>query len=297
MTFVQFCELHGLIMDKGLIEGRWVRVRTEDKRGKRNGAYKFLGDHGFVQNHATMLEVATWRAEGTSQARPIDQARLQAQRDRERAERKQAMRSARDFWSRARPLNRPHPYIERKGLTPLGCAGLRQHDGLLVVPVVFGDWIISLQTITAEGAKKFWFQAPVRGGCFELKRPGAALTVFAEGLATGLAIYQSVRRASVVVTFNTGNLLPVIQRLKPSGSVCIAADNDWGTQAKRGFNPGIQAATNAAELIGCGVAYPEGIEGSDWADFLAEAGPGGARQMERLIQGKAQYVDSGAPMT
>lgn len=291
MTFAQFCELQGLVMDRGLIEGRWVRVKTVDKPLHRNGAYKWMGDHGFVQNHATQTEVSIWRADGASAtAKAIDLAKLRAQRDRERAGRIQAMRSAREFWQQARPLSRPHPYIERKGLSPLGCAGLRQHNGLLVVPVWLGDWIISVQTITADGEKRFWPGAPVKAGACVMVRPRAAVTVFVEGLATGLAIYQSVRMAAVVVTFNAGNLLPVVDRMRPTGSVVVAGDNDWGTQARRGINPGIQKATNAAELIGCGVWWPEGIEGTDAADYLKEVGQGAGRQIERQILAKARYV-------
>lgn len=291
MTFAQFCELQGLVMDRGLIEGRWVRVKTVDKPLHRNGAYKFMGDHGHCQNHATQTEVSTWRADGASAtAKAIDPAKLRAQRDRERAGRIQAMRSAREFWQQARPLSRPHPYIERKGLSPLGCAGLRQHNGLLVVPVWLGDWIISVQTITADGEKRFWPGAPVKAGACVMVRPRAAVTVFVEGLATGLAIYQSVRMAAVVVAFNAGNLLPVVDRMRPTGSVVVAGDNDWGTQARRGINPGIQKATNAAELIGCGVWWPEGIEGTDAADYLKEVGQGAGRQIERQILAKARYV-------
>ena len=292
MNFVQFCEAHGLVMGR-LVEGRWVRVKTTDKMAKRNGAYRFLGDHGFCQNHATMTEVAVWHADATVRVQPVDEARQRARRDADRAYRVQAMRSARAFWNNARPLNRPHAYIERKGLSPLGCSGLRTHDGLLVVPVVHGDWIISVQTITAEGVKRFWPGAPVKAGAYVLQRPRSAVTAIVEGLATGLCVYQSIRHASVIVAFDAGNLLPVVERLKPSGSVVMVADNDHGTQAKRGFNPGREKAANAAELIGCGVWWPEGIEGTDAADYLREVGDGAARQLERQVLAAARYV-SGA---
>ena len=189
-----------------------------------------------------------------------------------------------------RPLNALHPYIAKKGLQALGCAGLRQMDGLLVVPVVHGQWVVSIQTISADGEKRFWPGAPVKSGAFVMARNGAALTCVCEGLATGLAVYQAVRSASVVVAFDAGNLLPVVQRLKPTGAVVLCADNDHGTQARRGVNPGLEKARNAAELIGAGVAYPQGIEGTDWADALAEWGQGGAKRVERQILAGARYV-------
>lgn len=70
----------------------------------------------------------------------------------------------------------------------------------------------------------------------------------------------------------------------------ICADNDHGTEAKRGTNPGREKAANAAELIGAGVAWPEGIEGTDFADALLEFGQGGHKRIERQILAKARYV-------
>jgi putative DNA primase/helicase len=226
--------------------------------------------------------------------RAVDPAIAQRQREKERAYRVQAMRSARAFWNDARPLSRIHPYIDGKGLSPLGCAGLRQSDGLLVVPVWHGEWVVSVQTITPKGEKRFWPGAPVKGGAYVIDRPRAALTVLCEGLATGLALYKSVKQARVVVCFDAGNILPVVDRMRPTGSVVIAADNDHGTQARRGFNPGLEKARNAAELIGAGVAYPEGIEGTDMADMLRELGQGAAKRIERVVLAGARYVASTA---
>lgn len=272
-------------------DGRWRRCSTDDKPHKKNGAYVLHPDgRGFFKNWATDTDLNAWSDGSMTKARPIDMARLAAQRERERAYRVQAMRSVRTFWNNARPLNRPHPYIERKGLTPQGCAGLRTQDELLVVPIALGDWIINVQTISPDGEKRFWPGAPVKAGTHLIDRPKSAMTVIVEGLATGLAVYQTVKHARVVVAFNAGNLLPAVEAVKPCGSVVIAADNDWKTLARRGMNPGVEKARNAAELIGCGVAYPEGIEGSDWADALKEWGEPGARKVERQILAGARYV-------
>lgn len=293
MNFEQALRLAGLFPRDIVADGKWRRCPTEDKAKKRNGAYMLRPDGtGLWRNWAVDSEVNVWRDDSARVARPIDQAKLQAQRDRERAERISAMRTARAYWANARPLNRPHPYLERKGLTPLGCAGLRSIDGMLVVPVWHGDWLVSVQTITPDGEKRFWRGAPVKAGAFTLLRPRSAVTAVVEGLATGLAVYQSVRQASVIVAFDAGNLLPVLQRISPTGSVVICADNDHRTQVTRGTNPGIEKARNAADLIGCGVAYPTGIEGTDWADALKEWGEGAARKIEREILKGARYVQA-----
>lgn len=293
MTFIDFCRAHGIVIDYEPPIGIWKRYKTLDKPNHRNGAVKFMGDHGFVRNWATDSEPNVWQQDGAStQAKPIDQARIQAQRDRDRAYRVQAVRSAREFWNRATPLSLHHPYLAAKGLTPVGCRGLRTHDGLLVIPVMLGKSLISIQTIAPDSQKRFWPGAPVKSGSFTLARERSAVTVICEGLATGLAVFQSVRNASVVVAFDAGNLLPVTQQLKPTGSVVFAADNDHKTKLKTGTNPGIDKATNAADLIGAGVAYPEGIEGTDFCDMLKEYGQGADRKIERLILAKAKYVTS-----
>jgi putative DNA primase/helicase len=289
--FLTFCRFHGVVIDRLPEIGTWRRYKTEDKPGHRNGAVKFMGDHGFVQNHATMTEVASWRADvapGAAIARDMDAVRRQRQRD--AARRSEAICEARNFWADSRPLSRPHPYVERKGLTPLGCAGLRMNDGLLVVPVLIDDGMVSLQTITAAGEKRFWAGAPVKAGAYILARKHAALKCFVEGLATGLAIYQSLPRATVVVAFDCGNLMPVVQRLRPTGSVVICADNDHGTQARRGVNPGLEKANEVAEHLGCGVAYPSGLEGTDWADALKEWGANATRRIEREVLAGARFV-------
>lgn len=292
LTFEQAMRISGLMPPAYVpADGKWRRCPTEDHPRKRNGAFVLHADgKGFFRNWATDDGVNSWSDDNTTTAKPIDMVKVQAQRTRDRAYRIQAVKSARQFWNRAKPISMHHKYLADKGLSPVGCAGLRTHDGLLVVPVMYGQSLISVQTITIDGTKRFWPGAPVKSGCFILRREHSAITVFCEGLATGLAVLQSVRTASVVVCFDAGNLLPVTQHLKPTGSVVFMADNDHKTKVKRGFNPGIEKAMNAAELIGAGVAWCEGIEGSDAADYLKEVGEGAARKLERLILGKVKYV-------
>lgn len=296
-TFEQSLRLAGLRPREIVADGRIRRCATESKPRKRNGWYWLSidgrrgswGDNAVAprQTLGTWADDAGTSAYAPSQAERQRQERVRAQ---ERQRRIDSMLGALRFWSAARTLNRPHPYIADKGLSALGCAGLRQHDGLLVVPVWNERRLSSIQTIAMDGAKRFWPGAPVKAGAYFLDRPGAAITVFCEGLATGLAVYQSIRAARVVVCFDSGNLFAVADRIKPTGAVVIAADNDHKTMARRGFNPGIDAARNVADLIGCDIASPDGISGSDWADFLKEKGQGSARQLERLILAKSRYV-------
>lgn len=290
-------DFRGVLMASGLrpreivADGKWRRCATDDHPKKRNGAYLLDADgrRGLWRNWATDDTVNRW-TDGNSSIRPVDEAKLRLQRDEARKKRIDAIRGARRFWERARACSRLHPYLGAKGLQALGTLGLREHDGLLVIPVRWRDRLISVQTIHPDGAKRFWPGAPVKAGHHVLYRERAALTCICEGLATGLAIFQAVRMARVVVAFDAGNLLPVVQELKPHGTVVLCADNDHGTAQRRGFNPGVEKARNAAELIGAGVAFPDGIDGTDWADALKEWGQAGPRRVERLIQAGGRYV-------
>lgn len=294
-TFRQALEAAGLRPRDIVPDGKWRRCATEDKPAKKNGAFVLHPDgRGFWRNWATDSDLSTWTDAGATRAPAVDPAVAERRRQQERAQRIQSIRSARAFWNNASPCTRLHPYLERKGLSALGTVGLRQHDGLLVVPVLWRDAVISVQTISVDGTKRFWPGAPVKGGYFEIQRQRAAVTVIVEGLATGLAVFQCVRNARVIVAYDAGNLLPVVQAMQPTGSVVFAADNDIGTQARRGFNPGLDKARNAADLIGAGVAWPEGIGGTDWADALREWGPTSARRIERMVLGAVRYVEAPA---
>lgn len=290
MSFEQILYASGLLPRDIIPDGKWRRCATADKPTKRNGAYALHPDgRGYWQNWATDLSVNAWH-DATKARAPVNIHEIAIRRAAERDARVKAIKAARTFWAAAAPMLTLHPYLAKKGLTAEGCAGLRVKDDLLVVPVFWNGALVSVQTIAPDGQKRFWPGAPVKAGSVELHRKNAALTAFCEGLATGLAVYQAVKSARVFVAFNAGNLGPVVNLCKPTGSVVICADNDHGTEGRRGVNPGLDKARAAAETIGAGVAYPEGIEGTDWADALAEIGAGAARKIERHILAKAVYV-------
>lgn len=291
MTFEQALQASGLLPRAIVADGKWRRCPTIDKPKKRNGAYVLHADgRGYWRNWATDSDINSWSDKSVTHSSPVDLAAIERRRQQERAQRLRAIDGARAHWARCAPAHGLHPYLERKGLSAVGTQALRVWGDALVVPVLWKGRIISLQSITPDGQKRFWPGAPVKSGALVLDRPRAALTAVCEGLATGLAIFQSVRNARVIVAFDAGNLSPVVDTMRPTGSVVICADDDHGTEARRGFNPGREKATNAAELIGAGVAWPEGIEGTDWADALAEWGVSAHRRIERQIQAKARYV-------
>jgi putative DNA primase/helicase len=275
MNFLAFLQSSGFIVDRVDPDGKWHRCGTQDHPKTKNGAYKLTLDGlvGFMQNHATETEVTTWKA-GSDVARP--DLMISMQRAKEAREQSikiivEATRQAGEFWKRCKPLRSGHPYLDAKLLTMQGCTNLKiDSDGWLVIPVEVNGCIISLQRIAPDGTKRFWSGASVKGGCYVLARPTASCTVLCEGFATGLAIYQAVSDCRVIVCFDAGNMIAVANRLKLSGLCVVAADNDIKTFEKIGKNPGIEKGTEAAGIIGCGIAYPEGIQGSDYADMHFE---------------------------
>lgn len=322
MSFEDAMRSAGLLPKRIVADGQIHRCPTADKPRSDNGWYSLHPDgHGVFGDWAINggSPLGSWRDEAFERrmSDPAFMRRVQAEQEARRAAQRQqaisAIQEARAFWSRhVVPMVGLHPYLADKGLSALGCAGMgvatkevryswddcpRIKVGDLIVPVYGrGGVLINLQSIDEHGQKLFWLRAPMKGGHHMLQRGSHGMTVIVEGASTGLAVFQSVRMARVVIAFDAGNLLRVVEAVSPAGNVVIAADNDWRTAQKphmQGRNPGIEAATAAAASIGAGVTWPEGIDGSDWADMLKEFGEGAGRRIERQIQAAAKYVLKG----
>lgn len=289
MTFDAFLRSLGLRPRQIAPDGKWRRCGTEDKPRSWNGAYKLTTDGrvGWGQDWSVMPHPTMWKANGDERPEPVDLAALRRAEQEQIRERQQAQDAARLFYSGCAELRGGHPYLEAKGLDMTGCHMLRvDADGWLVIPALRGGTFVSLQRIAPDGTKRFWRNAPVAGSSYTIERRDAQVTVLCEGLATGLACFRALPHSRVVVAWNAGNLakLPV----RPRGMVVIAADNDHETAARFGKNPGLEAAEHAASELGCGIAYPEGIVGTDFADYRQEKI---AARMERRYRQTAAQIE------
>lgn len=232
MEFLDFCRLHGVVIEHLPIEGRWKRCPTIDKPKSRNGAVKWLGDVGFVQNHATMLDVATWFPDRV-QAAQIDHAAIAARAaEGERLVQEGRIKAA----ARASKVISEcymgrHQYFERKGFPEE--AGLVWQDGRLVIPMRAGRELVGLQVIDSDGDKKFLPGQRTSDAAFIMgdarQRP-----IFCEGYATGLSLRLALAackmQACVVVCFSAHNV-PKMAASMPGG--VVVADNDASGTGER----------------------------------------------------------------
>lgn len=242
MQFDAFCRAHGLIVD-GITPGRWVRVPTTDHPRKKNGAYKFLGDIGWVQNHALEVDVSTWRADAQD-LHGVDVQRIQ----RQAAEFDEKMRRG---WQRAAVQAEAllaqaelaeHNYLHLKGLGEH--RALVSGDALLVP---MRHWrsnrlvgVQSIRWLEAERRyeKKMLAGMRAKGAVLRLGSPQAARTWLVEGYATALSVEAALKllrlRDSVTVCFSAGNLIHVAQQLQAERqAVAVFADHDASGAGER----------------------------------------------------------------
>jgi len=259
MTFEDFCRLHGVILTRAPVPGRWMRVPTEDKPKHRNGAVKFMSTWGLAQNWATMTEPAVWRAEGeptlvAERARELA-GRARAESDlnaRMAAERAEAMLSECELAS--------HPYLAAKGFAnELANVWKREADNVLVIPMRNAGGIVGAQLISPDGDKKFLFGQRSGGAEFVIGQRG--MHFLCEGYATALSARQALHNLKLPyvlhVAFSAWNMKKVAARLSQG---FLIADND---------------ASGAGERVAREIGWPYWMSdsvGEDANDFAQRCG-------------------------
>ena len=229
MRFEEFARDHGLIIDS-VIPFRWVATPTVDHPRKKNGRYKFMGDHGFVQNWATMQKVAVWKADQGFHFSPsLQRQRAEVDQQRQKDADRAAVKAEKIL---SECLNAPHPYLERKGFPDEASKVWTIHDPkrpdpvrLLVVPMRRNRQLVGAQLINEEGAKKFLYGQISKGATYDMGAKG--ITLLCEGYATALSIKAAMNAIklpySIRVCFSASNM----EEIARSISDClIVADND-----------------------------------------------------------------------
>ena len=178
------------------------------------------------------------------------------------------------LWTEAMPAEPQHPYLVAKQVAP---HGIRQAGSLLLVPVTDGERLVSIQTITGTGDKRFLKGGRMAGGFYRI--PGASAAsplVIGEGFATVASLVER-HDCPGVVAFNAGNLLAVAKEMRrryPEAAIVLASDNDAWTPG----NPGATKARAAAVAIRAKLMIPDftGMDLSgkptDWNDYYRLTG-------------------------
>lgn len=226
MTFIQFCMANGIVIDRPPRLGVWERYPTEMHPRKRNGSVKWMGEYGFVQDHAVHTEVLFWREDKPVKVDPrvVHMAIRQADEDRRRLQENAAMRASMII---NRTLTGRHPYLVAKGFPDekglIWCHDKTEH---LIVPMRDDhNQLVGVQMIDAEGGKRFLYGQKTSGANFVIGSQG--INVLCEGFATGLSIREAMRHLKhqwrIYVCFSAHNLVTISRRLKAG---FVVADND-----------------------------------------------------------------------
>lgn len=232
---------------------------------------------------AAMREASRLKAEAVAAEKAAQQAKA--------SELASAIRNA------AEPATE-HPYLARKQVKAHGlCVGVwdivnqetgevrRVSDQALLVPIQDRTGRLwSLQAIMPNGSKLYLAGGAKAGRFFPIGKPqelnGRKVWVLAEGFATAASIHEATGHA-VLMCFDSSNLLPVaaaIRERQPDAIILLAADDDRFTARKDGtpYNPGVDAATKAAQEVGGLLAVPQfdSLDGepTDWNDLACREG-------------------------
>jgi len=229
MDLISFCKAHGILIDRLPPLGVWRRFPTEDHPHKRNGAVKFMGDHAFVQNHATNTEISLWRPDETVK---IDHAKIardvQAAEDKRKRDQAEAAKRAAFIIGQSQLAR--HDYLKRKGF-PDGEGYIWVNEGkqFLVLPMRVGQHLVGCQLIDQDGGKKFLYGQRTSGATLTIDNKG--VNILCEGYATALSVQTTLkkfkRRYVIHVCFSAGNMKKVAATL--DGGIVIADNDASGT--------------------------------------------------------------------
>lgn len=216
--------------------------------------HQVAGVLGITKSEITEAQRDQWRKEAEAKRKADEAEKLRLF--------KVKAKSVKTRWSK---LDTEHesPYLQRKGIDLL-CGCKTDVGGLLYVPLHDADGAMwNLQTIHPNGFKSFEEKARVSGNFHTI----GALTVdtplicIVEGFATGASVYLA-SGFTTIVAFNSNNLKPVALALRakyPNMKFLFCADNDAETAVEYPDlgNVGILKATEAADLVGGRVIYPD----------------------------------------
>jgi putative DNA primase/helicase len=231
--------------------------------GKKDGAYQVWPNgkshdgkpHGWVQDWHNVKIFWQYHFETSSYVPPtpeeITARRKKAEADRQAAaeQQRKATESAAAIWQQSRTVEPgEHPYLTTKGIAPYGDMRLSLDGARLVLPWrnISTSQITTIQTISADGSKRWHSGAPKRGGYLVAADVTTGAVVICEGAATAISVYEALQpEVTVISAGDSGALRQAASAARerwPGRSIFIAADDDYKGERKHGRNAGRLAA-------------------------------------------------------
>ena len=263
---------HGILADLPLLTtGEIVRTGTESKPRSKNGYYVTLG----YDSNFPVLVGGDWQTGETfkftcKQERNFTQAEREAykkaiqeaeskRKAKKEAEQKKASAKAQNLLSKTKQADPQHPYLIKKGITPLGTA--KQLGKALAIPLIDENKnVSSLQFIDELGNKRF-----IKGGkiqsCFSYINGSQETILICEGYATGASLNLATD-FQVFISFSANNLKAVAKIIRnkfPNSKIIICCDNDAS-------GTGQKEAEKASRAINASFVMPD-IVGHDFNDI------------------------------
>jgi len=225
MDFVNFARAHGILIDTTPPLGVWTRYPTEDHPRKKNGAVKFMGNYGLVQNHATQTDVSLWKPESTVGIN-LTQLAKEARNAREKSLHQQKQSAQKAAWILNQCESLRHPYLKAKGFEDEEAnVWVKEGKRILVIPMRIDGALVGCQLVDEEGGKKFLFGQRTANASFIFDNKGQ--NILCEGYATALSIREVLKsfkyRYKIYVCFSATNLVKVAKDLAKG---FVVADND-----------------------------------------------------------------------
>jgi putative DNA primase/helicase len=281
MHFQDFAQAHGINISRLQDDGKWHRVPTETHPKKKNGAYRYCGTHGHIQDHAQHIEPILWTPTETELAK-IDHAGIarRAQEAANEIRRGQEAAAKRAAWIMHQCEQEPHAYLESKGF-PKECVNVwideKAGDRKMVVPMRIDGQLVGAQTISDQPGfeKRFLFGQRTSGATYVIDNKGPSW--YCEGYATGLSVRAALQalktRYRLVICFSAANLL----RVAKQGFVVADFDHPSPVAPLDG-GMGVKIATETGLPF-----WSAGKLGYDFNDHAREVGVFKASQELRVL--------------
>ena len=236
-----------------------------DRSGERSGYYVF-----YQTNELMVCVYGNWRAnlnwkwsnKAVSRLTPSQQAELsrQVQMANERAEanrkerQQEVAKECTERFDKGHELVKEHKYLVSKKIKNIGLKVNNRNELLIPIRSISGD-IISLQTISPTGTKKFASCSKVKGGLFLINCDHNSLAnlqelYIAEGYATAVSIAEATDKP-VAVVFAAPFAMEACTELRKvtQAKLIMALDNDSNGVGQKCANEVAQSVGNTVTRI------------------------------------------------